>query len=160
KPAKEVADDPTVANCGNKDWDDIDNFVRTIRPPGRIRSADASVANGRTLFESGQCAKCHGGPGWTLSRRFYVPESTTNATLATTDFVIPPVPPFVATWSYPDTSMPRKQISPQPIIPSDATGPAEAASIGPNEIACVLRNVGTFGIPGDTAATDALELKA
>jgi hypothetical protein len=153
KPAKETADDPNT-DCQHKDWDDIDNFVKTIRPPGRLRSVSAaSVTNGRTLFETGECAKCHGGPGWTLSRRFFTPSSATNAALAGDPFVPPPA--FVATWSY----GPRNQISNQPVIPTDPTGPGEAAPIAPNQVACVLRNVGTFGVFGDTAATDALEIK-
>jgi YVTN family beta-propeller protein len=156
---KEIADDPGTALCQHKDWDDIDNFVRTIRPPRRIRSAaDASVANGAALFTAGLCNKCHGGSGWTLSRRFFTPSATTNATLAGTDFVIPVA--FNATWSYPNGGVPRKQISDQPAIPADATGPAEGSPIGLNQVACVLRNVGTFGVAGDTVATDALELKA
>src|SRR5207249_2019708 len=64
------------------------------------------------------------------------------------------------TWSYLDGANPRKHISVQPVIAADATGPGEAATIAPPEVACVLRNVGTFGIPGDTAETDALEVKA
>ncbi|HJQ84518.1 MAG TPA: YncE family protein [Candidatus Binatia bacterium] len=154
-PMKEVADDPAQALCGHEDWDDIDNFVQTIRPPGRIRTADAaSVANGRALFQTGGCQQCHGGPGWTLSRRFFTPSSATNATLASTAFTAPGV--WVATWSY----GPRNQISVQPIIPADPTGPAEGSTIAPAQVACVLRNVGTFGVPGDTTATDALEKKA
>jgi cytochrome c peroxidase len=31
--------------------------------------------------------------------------------------------------------------------------------IPPNEVACVLREVGTFGLTGDDTATDAIELK-
>src|SRR4030095_2895959 len=31
--------------------------------------------------------------------------------------------------------------------------------IGVAEVACVLRNVGSFGLPGDTTGTDALELR-
>jgi len=159
KPMKETADDPGLALCQHKDWDDIDEFVKTIRPPGRIRSAAASsVASGRTLFDTGQCQKCHGGPGWTLSRRFFTPSSATNAALATTDFVRPVA--WLPFWSYLDGGNPRKQISTQPAIVADGTGPAEGVAIAPLQVACVLRNVGTFGIPGDTTATDALELKA
>lgn len=159
KPAKEIADDPAIAICLHKDWDDVDNFVKTIRPPGRIRSAaTASVQSGRTLFGTGECAKCHGGAGWTLSRRFFTPSESNNMALAAADFIRPVVWP--ATWSYLNGVVPRKHISTQPPIPADATGPAEAVAIAPTQVACVLRNVGTFGVAGDTAATDALELKA
>jgi YVTN family beta-propeller protein len=154
RPAKEVADDPTTL-CQHEDWDDIDNFVKTIRPPRAITGASAaSVASGRTLFETGQCHKCHAGPGWTLSRRFFTPAEATNTALAATPFAPPVAWPL--TWSY----GPRNQISVQPIIPSDATGPAEGATVVPLQVACVLRNVGTFGVFGDAPATDALELKS
>jgi len=51
----------------------------------------------------------------------------------------------------------RQTLSP---AASDRTArpPGEAATIAPPEVACVLRNVGTSR-PGDTAATDALEVK-
>jgi DNA-binding beta-propeller fold protein YncE len=155
-PMKDIADDPGQALCQHKDWDDIDNFVKTIRPPRSIRSAPTdSVTRGRTLFETqGQCHKCHASGGWTLSRRFFTPSAVTNATLAVTDFTKPVAWP--ATWTY----TPRTLISNQPAIVGDGTGPAEAAPIGGAQVACVLRNVGTFGVPGDAPATDALELKA
>jgi YVTN family beta-propeller protein len=160
-PMKEVADNPALALCRHRDWDDIDEFVKTIRPPRALRAAPAdSVARGRTLFETqGQCNKCHAGAGWTLSRRFFTPSTANNTTLAATDFTEPA--PWVATWAYLNDGLLRKAISTQPAnIPVDATGPAEVAAIVPLQVACVVRNVGTFGIPGDTAATDVLELKS
>src|SRR5262249_18278619 len=30
QPLKELADDPAIANCGHKDWDDIEAYVKTI----------------------------------------------------------------------------------------------------------------------------------
>jgi cytochrome c peroxidase len=54
---------------------------------------------------------------------------------------------------------PRNQISAQPVIPADLTGPAEPAAIAIAQSACALRNVGTFGVPNDAGATDALELR-
>ncbi|HSS00849.1 MAG TPA: beta-propeller fold lactonase family protein, partial [Kofleriaceae bacterium] len=90
KPLKELADDPALATCGHKDWDDIDQFVRTIAPVHASKLADAqAVARGRQLFVEGNCANCHGGAGWTVSRRFYVPASKTNADLAALPFARP-----------------------------------------------------------------------
>jgi DNA-binding beta-propeller fold protein YncE len=157
QPLEELADDPAVALCGHKDWDDIDTFVKSIRPPRAVTTVDpAAVARGRDLFEDGGCAKCHGGAGWTVSRRYWSPTGTTNGLLANADFDIPPF--FPTTWSYRDGANDRKQISGQPIIASpDVTGPAEPTAIGIGQVACSLRNVGTFGAPGDTVATDALE---
>jgi YVTN family beta-propeller protein len=155
-PAKELADS---TSCAHKDWDDINAWVRIIRPPRAIVADAASVTHGRQLFDQGGCAKCHGGAGWTVSRRFYTPSSTVNAALATdatqSPFAAPSI--FPATWSYQ-----AKQIAAaQPIIAADPTGPAENAAVGPAQVACVLRNVGTFGdgVGGNSARTDALEVK-
>jgi hypothetical protein len=53
---------------------------------------------------------------------------------------------------------PALQIATQP--PSSLFDGEEATkAVGPNQVACVLRNVGTFGVPGDAAATLALEVK-
>ncbi len=79
KPLQELADDPVLALCGHKDWDDIDNFVSTIRPPRQRQAIDPDiVARGRQLFIDGGCNRCHGGQGWTVSRRFFVPTAATN----------------------------------------------------------------------------------
>jgi DNA-binding beta-propeller fold protein YncE len=159
KPLKELADDPVAALCGHKDWDDVDNFVKTIQPVKARKALDvAAVARGRQLFLDGGCAKCHGGSGWTVSRRFFTPSSSTNATLAQTPFAIPAF--FPTTWMYnADASgTKRNAISAQPAIATaDATGPAEPAPIAIAQTACTLRNVGTFGVPGNVEQTDALE---
>ena len=157
KPLKVLADDPAVALCGHKDWDDIDSFVRALRPPRARRTADAdAVERGRALFADGGCAKCHGGSGWTISRRFWSPSVDNNGDLAAADFAIPAF--FPDTWSYKNGDLARKLASAQPVIAApDATGPAEPAAIPIAEVACVLRNVGTFGLLGDAAGTSALE---
>ncbi|MDX2007466.1 MAG: YncE family protein, partial [Meiothermus sp.] len=70
-----------------KDWDEIDEFVKTIRPVRARRFIDsASVTRGLALFRSSNCTNCHSGQGWTLSRRFFVPSGTGNAALTTTAF--------------------------------------------------------------------------
>jgi YVTN family beta-propeller protein len=153
---KELADDPAVALCGHKDWDDIEQFVRTIAPVHASRLADpATVARGRQLFTDGGCASCHGGAGWTVSRRFYAPSKITNAALAVTPLTRPAF--FPVTFMYDNGPTPRTQISRQPVIAADATGPAEPAEVAIVQVACALRNVGTFGVPADTLATDRLE---
>jgi YVTN family beta-propeller protein len=156
-PLKVLADDVTVAICGHKDWDDVDNFVRSIRPTQARRTLPADqVARGRQLFEDGGCINCHGGSGWTVSRRYFQPSEQTNTDLAATPFAEPAF--FPANLMYGDGVNPRNQVSAQPAIPdADQTGPAEPEPIAVAEVACVLRNVGTFGLPGETADTDALE---
>jgi YVTN family beta-propeller protein len=157
KPVKENQDDPTTL-CQHKDWDDIDNFVKTIQPVTKSRIADAAqVDRGRQLFVDGGCAKCHGGSGWTISRRMFTPALQTNTDLAAAAFVKPAF--FPATWMYDNNGQNRTQISGQPAIgTADATGPAEPAAIGIAQIACTTRNVGTFGAL-DPSGTDALEIR-
>ena len=121
----------------------------------RIVDAD-QVARGRQLFTDGGCAKCHGGAGWTVSRRFYTPSAATNASLATSAFMRPNF--FPGTWMYDDGAAPRTLISAQPAIAADVTGPGEAAAVPVGQMACALRNVGTFGT-GEAASTDALEVR-
>jgi DNA-binding beta-propeller fold protein YncE len=159
KPLKELADDPAIARCGHKDWDDILAFVATIAPVHASKLADAAqVARGRQLFVAGGCAGCHGGQGWTVSRRFYTPSEDTNLNvLATRPFARPAF--FPATFMYDNGADRRFQLSTQPPILADATGPAEPNVVAVAQAACALRNVGTFGVPGDAAATDALELR-
>lgn len=158
KPLKELADDPVLALCAHKDWDDIEQFTKTIAPVRAQKLVDPQqVARGRQLFVDGGCAGCHGGAGWTVSRRFYAPREQTNADLAALPFTRPAF--FPATFMYNNGAAPRTQISAQPAIAADATGPEEAAPIAVAQVACQLRNVGTFGVPGDAAATKALELR-
>ena len=155
KPLKEFQD---TALCGHKDWDDIDAFVKTIAPVKARKAAPAdTVARGRQLFVDGGCAKCHGGSGWTVSRRFFTPVAATQTSLANTTFGIPSF--FPATWMYKtETNLDRSFVSFQPIIAADDTGPADIA-VNVGQSACSLRNVGTFGVPMDTARTDALEVR-
>lgn len=159
RPLEELANDAAVATCGHEDWDDIDAFVKTIAPVHARTTASAdAVARGRQLFVDGGCAKCHGGAGWTVSRRFFTPSGSTNSTLAATPFARPPF--FPATWMYDNGGQARSLISAQPAIAiADATGPAEPAAVPIGQAACATRNVGTFGVPGDAAATDAVELR-
>jgi len=156
-PVKELQD--RQINC-TQDWEKIDKWVRTIRPPRGLKTLDAAaVARGEQLFSAdplaanaGGCVKCHGGAGWTASRRFYVPQggvTGTNKRLTTEPFVRPPL--------WPDSwSAHSFQIAAQPA----GVDPGFAGAIPVAQVACVLRDVETFGIPGDAAATDALEQRA
>lgn len=49
-------------------------------------------------------------------------------------------------------------VSGQPAIAADDTGAADIA-VGVPQSACSLRNVGTFGVPMDTARADELEVR-
>jgi hypothetical protein len=94
-----------------------------------------------------------------VSRLFYTPSSATNTALASATFGRPAF--FPTTWMYDNGGQARSLISAQPAIATpDLTGPAEPAPIAIGQAACALRNVGTFGLPGDDAGTDALEQRA
>ena len=57
------------------DWDEILAYVKTIRSPrGRTELTGDPVA-GRALFDQANCEFCHGGPLWTLSEMYYVPQA-------------------------------------------------------------------------------------
>jgi YVTN family beta-propeller protein len=155
QPIKELQDRPE--NCV-RDWDDVDAFVRSLRPVRALRSLDAAaVARGAALFgmptgeaNNGGCVSCHGGAGFTASRRFWTPSTSTNMMLTTAPFIRPTAWPtsFGNTHTF--------QVAAQPLA-EDPTGMPAA---GPPQVACVIRDVNTFGIPGDTATTDMLEVRA
>ena len=167
--AKETQDAP--GGC-NKDWDQIEAFVKTIRPPRGLRTLDAaSVMRGAALFgkagspgadaNAAGCVECHGGIGWTASRRFYVPTAARIEQLATAgtgDFHAPAAFPSIATAGALAWNFHTLQIALQPASSLFDADEATTA-IGFNQLACVLRNTGTFGVPGDDVATKALEVK-
>ncbi len=126
EPVKEVQD--TQADNCTTDWDDIELWIKdAIRPPKALQgTAAASVTAGAQLFVDGGCAKCHGGDGWTVSRRFWDPSTTKNNDLKTTTFEIAREP---------------------------------GTNAAPLQVACAIRNIETFGIPGNSTGTTALELR-
>jgi YVTN family beta-propeller protein len=156
-PVRELQD--RNINC-TKDWEKIDKWVATIRPPRGLKTLDAAaVQRGAQLFSAdplaanaGGCVKCHGGPGWTASRRFYEPQggdTGRNKRLTAAAFVAPDLWPD-------DWNKHTLQIAAQP----PGVDPGFAGAIPVAQVACVLRNVGTFGIFQDAAGTDALEQRA
>jgi cytochrome c peroxidase len=150
---KELADQTGVVRCVAGAWDDIESFAKTIRAPMGRRALDpAAVTRGAAAFDEGQCAKCHGGPGWTVSRRFFTPSTAQNTSLSgTVVFARPSAWP--SSWTFQNTF----QVAAQPTaaeLPGFNTNP-----VAPPQVACAIRNIGTFGVPGDATATDALELK-
>lgn len=153
---KEVQD-MVATNCVS-DFDDIAAYMRSIRPTRGRRFLDAaSVARGAALFSGGGgCVKCHGGVGWTISNRFYTPRGADNnapsglSSLRGTAFVAAATP-------YTSLASPNTN---QIALQAMSADPTVAAPIPPLEVTCALRNVGTFGVPGDTSATDTLEVRS
>ena len=157
KPVK-VSNDTEVGGCVLPDWDELDAYVKTVRPARAPRKADAaSVARGRTLFETqGACVQCHGGAGWTVSRRFRNPPSEADNTTLSAQLFNRGAGPVV--WTLHEGG---KQIEPQ-LAAADPDGRdalGAVVNLPPAQMSCVLRNVGTFGVAGDGVATDALEVR-
>lgn len=139
--------------CAPNDWDDINEYAKTIRPPKGRRFLDqASVMRGAQLFGAAQggCVKCHGGSGWTVSRRFYTP-TTNNMTMQAA--VAYSAPAGIATFTF---SKNTTQISAQ--VPDAADDMLDQFALPPAQLSCNLREVGTFGVPADKTRTDALEV--
>ena len=180
-------DAPTCDVNASDDWDQINAFIKSLRAPKAPRicvpgepSLDSAcldaalVSAGRDIFRNAQCAGCHGGPGWTVSKIFYTPSLANNGDLPPTK----PTPPLDAdgvmlesmrgtlrTATYQAGAL--APLNP----PSAASGAATFRSYAPaaatdadlaaieylygpsDQINCVLRNVGTF--PQQTAGSSA-----
>jgi hypothetical protein len=141
------------------DWEKIDLYVRSIRPPRAPTNLVVDdVTAGRTLFIN-NCAGCHGSPTgtnlWTVSRRFYDPteghNNGTTGTLRTQTYT-----------GFPMAFAALNQPSANGVggLAGTATFRITAASItaqgagGGDQINCVLRTVGTIG--GTTVAPTAV----
>ncbi len=145
-PAKAL--ETTAGSCRASDWDDIGAWVKTIRPPkGLQRLNPDQVTHGRQIFtdegtgvSSGNCTKCHAGPGWTVSRRFYTPSADNATTLANLDFSAGS--PWPALWNQQTKAIQTEQPS----------------GVGPAHVSCVLRNLATVSAANSFGPT-ALEKK-
>lgn len=132
-PVKDVQN--TTPGICVKDWDKVEAFVKTIRPPRAPRGLDAAaVARGKVLFGDGWsnagCVKCHGGAGWTVSRLFYTPSAAENDRLDNAPFALPPEIP--AAWNNHTLQIQNELTAPGVVTP-------------PEQVSCVIRNVQTFG---------------
>jgi YVTN family beta-propeller protein len=130
-----------------EDWNEMRAWVATLRSPRAPTGLNtADVAAGRMLFQTHNCAGCHGGARWSNTARFYTPSQTANhrttGTLITT------------TWTRPSNF-------PASVLPAMATfrpSPFDAAN---DQITCVLRNVGTWAMNGVApAGVGILEVRA
>ncbi len=133
--------DATCNKSALKDWDDIDGFVQKIRAPKKATNLDAAkVTAGEALYKANNCAACHGGSTWTISRVFYAPNETNNAVaglLRTKEYTLPT--------GFPAALNPAANVSARKATlrwPDAATAGAQ------DQIQCVLRDVGTFASGG------------
>lgn len=143
-----------AAGCAPLDWNDINEYSKTIRPPkGRKFLDAASVTRGAAIFGAAQaaCVKCHGGAGWTVSRRFYNP-STNNMTMqAAVAYAAPGV--SLNTGGFSKNVL---QISAQ--VPDVTDAAEDQFALPPAQLSCNIREVGTFGVPADMTRTNGLEV--
>jgi cytochrome c peroxidase len=157
-------DQDNTAGACTTDWDKIEAWSRTVRPPQALQKLDAaSVARGAVLFgeptaqaNNAACVRCHGGPGWTASRRAFTPAGLPAGNgggdlqpLATTPFSPPafwPPATSAAGWNFHTQTLAAQPASAQ------FSAPEQTTALAPPQVACVLRNVGSFG-------GDALEVR-
>lgn len=119
-----------------QDWDDIEAYIQNIRSPrAPVGLAAADVAAGESLFVAARCDGCHGGAKWTLSRRFYAPSGPTNELLLTTPYD----GAALVSAGFPAALLPAESGLQFMRSPNPKSGALD-------QIQCVLRPVGTFGV--------------
>ncbi|MDP1918010.1 MAG: hypothetical protein Q8L14_17330, partial [Myxococcales bacterium] len=139
-----------------RDWDDIDNYGKTIRANRAPTNPDAAaVMRGRTVFTTNNCHFCHGGQKWTSSQLPYAPSPDKNGSL-----------PGVTGGPDAGTGLRTLTLDAGVIFgrPNDqlkvdiergvALLDGGTGNVGPERVTCVIRNVGTFNV------NDVLERKA
>ena len=116
-------------------WDDVRSFIQNVRSPRGPTHLDAvKVAAGKAIFTTdGKCQGCHGGAKWTVSKLFYTPSGATNGALKT------------KAW---DGAALTASGFPAALLPAAVTTNQlmRFAAAGGDQIQCVLRNVGTYGV--------------
>lgn len=139
------------------DWAEVDAYAMTVRPnraPVWVASPGGAL-RGRAVFAQAGCAKCHGGPKWTVSRVPYDPSPQKNGSLPGDNNL----PVFSTglrtelrdggTWA--GVNHDTLKVDIERVAIGDG---GLMMLVGPERITCVLRDVGTF------EATNPLERKA
>lgn len=131
------------------DWIEIKDYMKSIRSPrGATGFATADVLAGEMIFKSaamGNCIGCHSGPKWTISKRFYTPGDGPNAATASA---------AANSLSNIDWST-NVNGFPAALFPSTVTGEQRMRFGNPpgaEQLQCILRPVGTFGISSNNIA--------
>ena len=124
-----------VSGATPDDWDDIMDYVATLRAPHAATVYDGDPDAGRVVFEEAGCQSCHGGPLWTLSERYYTPQldqDPRTLTLASQGIASIDVRADQVASTDPSAVF---------VLQNDANG-------APQRHSCVVRIVGTFGAAG------------
>lgn len=114
------------------DWDDIEAYITTLRPPRAASVYEGDPTAGRVVFEEAGCQNCHGGPLWTLAELYYTPQLDGDARTLT-----------LASQGVSSIDARADQVvgtDPSQIfvLENDPNG-------APQRHTCVVREVGTFG---------------
>ncbi|MEM7158908.1 MAG: YncE family protein [Myxococcota bacterium] len=118
-----------------EDWDDIMNYVATLRAPNAATVADGDATAGRAVFEEGGCHNCHAGPLWTLSERYYTPALDQDARPLT--LLSQGIDSIEVRADQVASTNPEEMF----VLQNDANG-------APQRHSCVVRIVGSFGETG------------
>jgi YVTN family beta-propeller protein len=151
-----VADPGAGLGSVLSDWEEVEAYVKTVRSPrAPVGLPAADVTAGAALFAgtTANCAGCHGGAKWTISRRFYAPSDTLN----TQNGNAPAGSLEGTSWNVNLNGFPAALL---PVDPSElANGRMRFGTFPATEqLQCVLRPVGTFGV--SPAAVGVVELRA
>ena len=129
------------AQSAVRDWDYLIAFLQNLRSMRRPSTLDAAkVQSGRALFEQANCAGCHSGDKWTISRLFYTPaaDNSTNEALRTTSWAADAQASGIPATVLPNISEAMQTMR----APYDQV----LANIFYDQLTCVLRDVGTYGV--------------
>jgi YVTN family beta-propeller protein len=131
-----------------EDWNEMRLYAATIRAPRAPTGLTAAdVTAGRALFQTHNCAGCHGGARWSNTARFYTPSVIINNRMMGNL--------INSTWTRP-TNFPTT------VLPASAPFRPLPFDPGNDQVTCVLRNVGTWAMNTGVAApgVDLLEVRA
>ncbi len=130
-----------------RDWDEIDDYAKTIRSNRAPTSVDAgAVLRGSGIFQANNCHYCHGGQKWTASQLPYTPSPDKNGSLpgvtggpdAGTGLRTQPLD---AGTGFAGRNTDALKVD---IERGLALGDGGVVNVGPERVTCVLRDVGTF----------------
>lgn len=129
----------SVAGAGSvlEDWDEIEEYIRSIRTPSGATRYEGDAVAGRAVFQRGGCANCHGGSLWTLSELYYTP--VFDGDLRQVSFADEGITSLGGVRA--DQTALDELGFDTSIIVNDANG-------APQRHICVVRNVGTFDADG------------
>jgi mono/diheme cytochrome c family protein len=125
------------------DWHTITSWVQHVpSTPAPTRLDPAAVAKGRVVFESAGCARCHGGPKWTISRVPYQPSVAVNGSQvgASGDPAMPSGLRLQARQRQGANNHDTLEVDVERVPQPDGTVKVR----GGERLTCVLRDVGTF----------------